>query len=292
MIEFIKKATKEFETNGRSDLFVSMEDKIISKGNMMQVYFFARYAKGADIDKLQDVLLEKAPIEICYYFFQYVSKNNDFNLLISKAIATGNIFWVYKVEELARAKKVYSKYKPMFSIARCNMEQNIRIAINEDIDRLINRANGEYACNRRTSYFVECENSALYSRANAYGILFATNVKGANIKKFEQVALLKGEPLNIYLLATQCEGVNCEAMLKGLELAKLDYNEVQLSATKLMDAKKVLKYKIRHCEDELERRRLTRQYNQLPDFPPYLLQIDNELIPGVQFKINHQVKAR
>lgn len=72
MYNIIKNATLEFEKNGRSDEFVKMEDKIIGIGKTIQVYFFARYAKGADVNRLFRFMLKHATLKESFAFAYYV----------------------------------------------------------------------------------------------------------------------------------------------------------------------------------------------------------------------------
>ena len=67
VIATIKKANAEYEQNGRSEQFVAFEDGIVKSKNMVHVYWFARYVKGADIGKLQSIILRNGSMEDCFY---------------------------------------------------------------------------------------------------------------------------------------------------------------------------------------------------------------------------------
>lgn len=116
MYNLIKQATQEFEKNGRSEDFVKMENKLIRIGKPIQIYFFARYAKGANIKKLQKVMWDKATLEECFYFAYYVKgvkkdENGfeevfDVNLVpfATRAVYEGDKFWIEKFAKLIKQR--------------------------------------------------------------------------------------------------------------------------------------------------------------------------------------------
>ena len=100
MVNFIKKATEEFEQNGRSYKFIAMENRVIKNRNIMQIYFFARYAKGASVERLQPIIFKHGTLEHCFYFQKFVpgSKIRPF---VKRVLAENDNFWLGRFIDLA-----------------------------------------------------------------------------------------------------------------------------------------------------------------------------------------------
>ena len=225
---FIENATKEFEQHGRSKRFISMENKIIENGNPLQVYYFASYAKGADASRLQPVLIDNAPLDVCW-FFQLNVPGSDIEAFIKKAVYDGNSFWIKrfvkykdkikqekkKEQQAQQSKPLGTRSKPRAKLSDINL------------DTVVEKANREYAANGISKAFLDYEREVLYSEGmGGNQILYLKSVKGANLKAFERVALLNGSPFHMYLLAKEF-GADKDLMLQGIRLAKLDYVEIE-----------------------------------------------------------------
>ena len=147
--EFIEKATKEFEQNGRSKRFVAMENKIIEKGNPLQAYYFARYAKGADASRLQPVLIENAPLDVCW-FFQLNVPGSDIEAFVKKAVYDGNSFWIKRFVKLKdkieqEKKKEQNNQQPKTAGTRNKPRTKLS---DVNLDALADKANREYLENK------------------------------------------------------------------------------------------------------------------------------------------------
>ena len=224
---FIGNATKEFEQHGRSKRFIAMENKIIEKGNPLQAYYFARYAKGADASRLQPVLIENAPMDVCW-FFQLNVPGSDIEPFIKKAVYDGNSFWIKRFvklkDKIAQEKKNEEQDKQPKPVGTRGKPRPKLTDIN--LDAVVEKANREYAENGLSKAFLDYEREVLYSEGlGGNQILYIKSVKGANLKAFERVALLNGSPFHMYILAKEF-GADKDLMLQGIRLAKLDYVEI------------------------------------------------------------------
>lgn len=226
--EFIEKATKEFEQNGRSKRFVAMENKIIEKGNPLQAYYFARYAKGADASRLQPVLIENAPLDVCW-FFQLNVPGSDIEAFVKKAVYDGNSFWIkrfVKLKDKIQQEKKKERNNQQPKTAGTRNKPRTKLS-DVNLDALADKANREYLENGASKAFLDYEREVLYSEGlGGNQILYLKSVKGANLKAFERVALLNGSPFHMYLLAKEFDADKA-LMLQGIRLAKLDHVQIE-----------------------------------------------------------------
>lgn len=288
MIEFIKNATQEFEQNGRSEAFISMENKIIKAGKLLQVYFFARYVKGANAKRLQSALIEKGSLEQCYYFQKYV-EGADIVPFVEKALKQNDGFWIDKFIELAKEQKVFGLIAGMVEDKDySDIKQTLRGTMFE-INRLIDFARCEYKKNGRSEKFITCEKYILHKKASGYSNMYLQALSDvADIKSFERVALLRGEPFNMFFIGSRVEGADRALMVKGLEMAKLDYREVEKSLIDQQKQKQSLIRQIKHAEDEKKFKSLVHVYSHISDESEYILQIDKRYIPQIMYIIKHE----
>ena len=228
-IEFIDKANGEYAKNGRSKEFVAMEDMVINKGKLDQIYFFARCVKGADIKKLQAIILEAPTFEMDFYFAKYV-KGSEIKLFLKKAIDMKDRFWVHKFVELAispfnnrldeirELEPQLKEYRIEFidkgdKIIRNRITKEIKGVKVTDTDTIINTRN---------------EREAMYSTGLGADIfLYAQHVPGADIEKLQEALILSASPLDIFLFAKYIKGANPRKLFKGLEFAQRDYATIQ-----------------------------------------------------------------
>ena len=236
IIDIIDNASKEYVVNGRTDEFVQIEDSIVNSQNMVHLYWFARYAQGANVERLQDIMLKDGRFEECFYFAKYV-RNADIKKFIQKAIDDNAEFWVHKFVSLALSPFKNNRddaiaFKNQLEQYRISFESKRRGSISglkkEDIDDLIEKANEEYDNNGRTKVVVHLEKDARFTTGTgADTLLFAKFAHGANIKNLEKSMVLHGDPFNIMLFAQDVKNADYKMLLTGLELAQRDYVTIE-----------------------------------------------------------------
>ena len=293
MLKFIEEATKEFNQNGRSKAFIAMEDKIIKGGKPVQMYFFARFAKGASVERLQSAIVEYGNMEQFYYFQQFV-KGADILPFIKKALEQGDAFWTKKFISLSKSQGVYENIRDLVVNYKDDLRPMTRTRGTAlDINYTIATACDEYKKHGRSDYYKELEKEVLYSESKADAKLFLYHVPGGDVKKFERGAFMRCDPFEMFFLATHIEGVNADLMYKGLELAKQNYLESEKSYADIekrkVEALKKLKYYKKHKNAEGYATWLE-IYQALPAIPEYIAQIENRYMPPVKTVLRSQGK--
>lgn len=230
MYNFILSATKEFEKNGRSPEFIAKEDQIIAGKNPIQIYYFARYAKGADVQRLQEAMYNYGSIYECIYFLIYV-KGATFEPLLERAIRAKDVQWIKFLLKYGEEHKLLDDIEEIADEIKANginldyefgRSKNHHYELN--IDNTIQDANEEYRRFRRcTPKYEAIEQEALYSMYVGNQVLFAQFAVGANVPMFQKAVIMHGDALNMYLFAKEVEGANKQLLLKGARLAYLDY---------------------------------------------------------------------
>ena len=292
--DVIKLATDEFNTNGRSEKFIRMENAVLARKNPAEIYFFARYAKGSSVERLQNALIEKGALVESYYFQQNV-EGADISKFTNLAITKGYRFWVNKFANLAEKTEQYDKIKNMIDGINTNIIPETIEGFGEETDKIIKFAKSEYKYHGRTPEFKEIEQFMLHNDAIANARLFMKHVPGINKKDFEYVALLRGEPFNMYVIALDVKGADRELMLRGLELAKLDYREVEKGLEEINRKRAKIVASLYNSERKGEpeyRARLLKSYNLLPKVPEYIAKIDNDYIATINYHIKHDNKVK
>jgi hypothetical protein len=155
-----------------------------------------------------------------------------------------------------------------------------------DINMALEVANAEYAENGRSERFISIEKTALHAKGSGNANLFVQRVKGVDVKAFERVALLRGEPFQLCFMATKINGVDGRMMLDGLNLAKLDYMQIERAIEEQQRRKEEIKAKIKQTKNEEEIKRLIYSYKKIPDAAEYVIEIDNIYIPQVCHKLH------
>ena len=234
ILDTIKKANIEYERGRRSNAFIAIEDEIAKSKNMIHVYWFARYVKGADIGRLQAIILEKGSMEDCFYFSKYV-RGVNINLFLNRALNERDIFWIQRLTLVAlspfnnRIDDII-EFKDELEQYGIKLEDKSTIGglKRDDITNVINHANEEHKRRGRSKKFVEFERRATFSIGEGADVfLFAQNVSGANLKNLQKAILLHGSPLDMFLFAQEINGTDKEVMLSGLKLAQYDYVTIQ-----------------------------------------------------------------
>ncbi len=348
MEKIIKAATEEYKQNGRNDIFLMIEDKVLEKKNPLQIYYFARYAKGADVAKCQKAMLECADLEYCFYFQQFVPGSN-LGWFINKAVAKQDVFWLNKFIQLvqrkinlkdinygsgldemeAQSKEIlrqiedcdkrtrdlmiqfrqersmlgytkqeamqakqsvteelqqYSKRKHELrsqikdgkSITEINITKQVLIdgGVSDSSMKFIEDnnlikgisssrgkdnisyeviANEIYSNRGACDKYKEVEKAALYHFGNDNAFLFAKYAPSVSLRDFERVALLKGDPFYMFLLATEVQGINKELMLHGMEISKWDYRQNEQQLKRQIATKSALNASIENNLNNLNR---------------------------------------
>lgn len=289
IIKCVKLATEEFNANGRSDKFIKIEDAILARKNSAEIYFFARYAKGSSVERLQDALIENGALMEAYYFQQNV-EGSDIVKFANLAISKGDKFWCSKFIKLAKKTKQYNKIKHMFEGMnfKCIPEKLGNKA--NEIDFVISTATAEHKAEGRNRCFKQIEQYTLHHEAPANSYLFLKYTPGVDMDLFQYVTLLRGLPFSMFYVGTNVEGADRELMIQGLELAKLDYREVEKGWKEIERKKARIIYSLKNNELSGEpeyRERLLRSYSLLPKVPEYIAKIDNDYIAAIRYQINH-----
>lgn len=287
MVKFIEKATKEFEQNGRSKLFVAMENKIINSGKPMQMYFFARYAKGADIKRLQKVFIKMATLEQCYYFAKFV-QGAQIRPFITKSFKVDDKFWTEKLINLAHTNGSFDAISDLVMDFVPETKKGVFARKGFDSNDLIEEAQKEYKQYGRSPYFVELEKYCLHSNVPADMNLFAQHIEDVNVRDFERAAILKGDPFTMFIVVTEIRGGNAKLMRDGLEMAKHDYVEIERTDGNRINQKLQLLLKIKNEKNPVERKLLMEMYKRLPTIPEYIAIINNRYLPRVDYEIRKQ----
>lgn len=288
--EIIQLATKEFNTNGRSDSFIALENEVLESRSPEEIYYFARYAKGASAERLQDALIEAEALMEAYYFQKNV-EGADIAKLVNLAIAKGDKFWCAKIFNLAKKSKQYNGIKHLFVGVDVKYPSKEVVKVIRDIDDLIEAANKEYAQAGRSEVYKEMEQCALHNDAPAYSYLFLKHVAGADREKFEYVTLLKGLPFSMFYIAIDIEDSSKALMLKGLERARLDYRKVEKGWKDIAEEKAKLEERLVLATSEEQKENLQTKLSLIPNKPAYLAKIDNDYIASVKYKIKHSAKT-
>ena len=287
MIKFIEKATAEFEQNGRSNLFIAMENRIIKTGKPVQIYFFARYAKGASATRLQKAIHKVGTAEQCYYFAKYV-QGAQLRPAVIKMLEAEDKFWIEKMINFAHDNGRFGEISNLVMDFVPETKQGVLARKDFDSNDLIDAANQEYEQNGRSEYFQALEKYCLHSRVPADTNLFAQCVTGVNVKAFERAVLLKGDPFSMFMIATNVKGANVKLMREGLEMAKHDYVEIQRTDKDRLNKKLEILIQIRREKNSIQRKALMASYKRLPNISEYVARIENRYIPRVDYLVNKQ----
>jgi hypothetical protein len=321
IIEVIETANKEFDKNGRSEAFIKLENDVISNGKPAQIYFFARYTKGVDVIRLQQELLKRGSLEQCYYYQLYV-EGAQLRPFVKRAVEENDTFWVEKGIELATdyfdkefpELAVNERYKHIQNSEKIKTYNDNVLIFNDiqdlimgfkrkefdtnvtrrkfNIDLIIGEANKEYRLRGRSKYFQYLEKCTLHSNGDANIILFAKNVRGANIKSFERVAVYRGDPFSMYFIANEIYDSNKSLMLEGLQLSRLDYKAIDESRRELVEQKRIIFAVMRKTKSEIEISKLYKKYYDMPEMSEYEVRLDKIYIPNVRYLIRNEGKFK
>lgn len=272
MINFIKTANEEFENHERSTRFIRMEDKIVALGNPIQVYYFARYVRGANIEKLQEYMLDSGDYEIIFYFLKHV-KGANASQFILKAARSGEMFWARKYAEIGRSRHHEGVSQILKNMTRSGINLKLKESY-ESLDAIVERACKLYKSYGRNEIFDAIEKEIIYSPFNGDKALFVRDVEGADIAAFERDCALTADPFNAYLLALQVPKANKILLLKSLELAKYDYAKIDEDLIKRNAEITSINNAIIDCQDIDKRKQLQDRLKATMDNLTYLERLD------------------
>ncbi len=284
--EFIQQATAEFEKNGRSRLFIAMENRIVKSAKPMQAYFFARYAKGASAERLQPIVLDNGTIEECYYFQRYVNGANIVPF-VKRAIEESDTLVIDNFVQLAKETGKYAEIQDM--LTEINYTKPTTNGKCIDINNIVENAKKEYELNGgRTAKYNRCEKIALSQYEMSANVLFAQCVPGANIRAFEHNALLSGDPFKMFFLATQVKESNKRLMLDGLELSKLDYVAIDRESEARNKRMEEITDILTRTKDSRDIKRLKDEYEILSTRCEYISKINGDYLPRVKYLVKQE----
>lgn len=258
--DFIVQANQEFALNGRSKRFVGMEDRILSGGKTLPVYFFARYTKGVDVSKFQEYMVKNAPVDECYYFGIYVPGAKMMPFVQRALDENQEVLAKYMVKFAKDNGEVASKtIKQQFIDTGINLQNDINTKLDDTLDRAVI----EYELNGRSELYKDYEQKILYAPGDANGLLFARNVPGANIKAFQKSAIMRANPFNCYQYATDVKGVSKSLMLASIQLSLLDYVEIEKDETKFKRILESVREKYNKATTDEERIKYSKTLEEL-----------------------------
>lgn len=258
--DFIVQANQEFALNGRSKRFVRMEDRILSGGKTLPVYFFARYTKGVDVSKFQEYMVKNAPVDECYYFGIYVPGAKMMPFVQRALDEDQEVLAKYMVKFAKDNGEIASKtIKQQFIDTGINLQNDINTKLDDTLDRAVI----EYELNGRSELYKDYEEKILYAPGDANGLLFARNVPGANIKAFQKSAIMRGNPFNCYQYATDVKGVSKSLMLASIQLSLLDYTEIERDETKFKRILESTREKYNNATTDEERIKYSKTLEEL-----------------------------
>ena len=247
MINFIKKANEEYLNNGYSDRFVKMENKILEKGSSIQVYYFARYVRGANIKKFQKYMLQNASYDIIFYYLKHVKGANASQFIV-KAGEEGEMFWARKYTEVGRSRRHEGITRATKILADEGIEVQTSTGLG-NMEMMIYTANKAFEKYGRNEEFVNIEKEIVYNMTNGDKVIFARQVPGIDVALFEKDAVLTADPLNIYLLALEVSKTSIPVLFRGLEMAKLDYARIDEDLARREGDIKTINHAIENCDE-------------------------------------------
>ena len=273
--DFIVEANNEFDTNGRSGKFIAMENRMLKSRNIISQYFFARYTKGVDVAKFQEIILEMGSMEDGFYFCLYVP-GATVKPFLNKAIYNGDEFWIAKFIEVG---------EKLGQVARSNVDRRLKDSRDINLekigkfnaDTILERANVEYKKHGRSSLFVEHERVLLHAIGNGHLLLLASNVKGADLRQIERSAILRGDSFIMYALARDIEGIDKALMLNGCKMARLDYLAIEKDGQDVEEEVELVREKLKQCCDFEERARLNHKLNMMLARYTYKNRVDHHI---------------
>lgn len=245
IFDFIKAANKEYNKNGRSELFGKMERKMLSSKNAMQLYFFARYVKGVDITKFQNAVISTGDLEVGFYFIQYVPEA-EIEPFLECAVQQGDKFWTEKyieITEKAETRKIHTS-----DLRAQVIDRGINISPVSQIfkiDNIMQDAPKEFRKNGRSQKFIDMEREVIHSKGSANLSLFLSKYDNLlNVKSIERALILRGDPSIMYLFTQVLPSINKKTILLGLEMAKNDYIQQEQSQKLIQDKIMLVKAKL------------------------------------------------
>ena len=273
--DFIVDANNEFAENGRSEKFISMENRVLRSSNIISQYFFARYTKGIDVSKFQELILEKGSVEDGFYFALFVP-GARVKPFLKKAIYNEDVFWIRKFVEVGcklnqidmdEAKKILARY-----------DINLGRGSNFNLDSMLESAKHEYKINGRSNLFKSYEQTALHALGNSNLVLFAKKVDGADLRAIERSAMMRGDSFVMYSLVKDIEGIDKRLMLTACKMAKLDYVAIEKDENGVAKEVETTRKKIAECDNREEKRSLTKKLNQLLNRQTYQNWVDRNIM--------------
>lgn len=227
LYKYIALANKEYDKNDcRTDLFYQIESIIIKENNPAYIYFFARYARGADIQKLQNKVLNLPNVfKYGFYFVNYVEKA-DILPFLEKAVESKNIFWTNKFVEIARSKKI-TLDNELRAKVKTICTPSTHKGRHYSIDIILETAQQEYLKNGRSKKLIELEKEAIYFIGEGNMLLFAQYIDGVDLHKIEDATILQGNIADMCALIKNVEGIDSSLIYKWSILTLFDYQKAR-----------------------------------------------------------------
>lgn len=298
--DVIEKANVEYKNNGRSKLFVRLEDAVINKKNVRGMYYFARYVKGSSVDKIQNAIIDSFNPEILYYFTQNV-KGADFNKSMEAVYELEDSFWINKFKAIRDGRYESEEFQNFcdlfdYDISSLKGETTAKLMYSRvnalDINKVIARANEIYEKhgNKISTEFTDLQKLILHTDSSGDFKLFLKFVKGAEIERFEQVALLRGDPEELYYLATQVKGINVNKMLNALERCRYDYKVIDSQVSEIESRKNTLVNRLMKTKTPDKKSVIKKELDLLENMPQHIVLIDNYFIPEIQYLLKNKTR--
>jgi len=251
--KFIERANAEFLSNGRSKKFVNMEDKVLGTNNTLLIYFYARYTRGVDISKFQKHMEEYGSLDECYYFGQYIDGAN-IEPFISKAIAQEDEFWSVMLIELGERLGQINNGDIILENLGIARPKHRHDKPTIDIDLTISHANHENEVHgNQTAKFKNLERKAIHFYGDGNLVLCAKYIEGIDYKAVQKSAIMRGNPLVMFMLGHDVPQVDKLLMIQGLKLARIDYKQIDREREKRQHTIETIKNRIRNAVNAEDR---------------------------------------
>lgn len=202
-------AYKEAMTSKNADID-ALQDIVINYGTGQDVYHFAKDVKGADIQALQQAVIERGDSRSAYHFARYI-KDADIQALQDVVTRSGEL-------DIITLFALYVEGSNLDALQ----------------DALINGENdprqGEYAyylASRLDNTDIEKLQEVVIKKGPGWvTCAFADNVTGADVLRLQEAILENGQPSDMFALARDVDGA---------ELSKIRSRLVQLKDTQQDD---------------------------------------------------------
>ena len=215
IFSIIEEANKEYKENGRTEKFISFENRLIKSRKPKFIYMFARYVAGADLSKAENALIKLKALKEGYFFARYIANANVLPFL-ELAVQLKDEHWITHLYLLAEEQG---------KITEANKVVGDRVIKRRDGTKLEPTISKALTLKKQED-LEEIEKEVFDSVNITDHILYASRVRSTNLNELEDDLLLHGNPLNCLVASKDVIGINRRKMLVYAMLSKYDYSKV------------------------------------------------------------------